>query len=114
MGFGICKKGDKGMEKLLIIVILTLSMVACSNQNNYSSEEQSFEDVQSKFPNAFEKLREDTGDFADILKEYPHAVEMLSDDNEVEAKELEKKVLEDMKSNPDKVQFAVPIETQDH
>jgi hypothetical protein len=102
------------MKKLLIIVLLTLSMVACSNQNNYTSEEKSFEYVQRKFPNAFEKLEEDTGDFAEIQETYPNAFEMLTEDNEKEAKELEKKVLEDMKNNPDKVQFAVPVKIVDH
>jgi predicted transcriptional regulator len=94
------------MKKLLIIVLLTLSMVACSNQNNYTSEEKNFEDVQRKFPNALEKLEKDTGNFAEIQETYPNAIEMLTEDNEKEAKELEKKVLEDMKTNPDKVQFA--------
>jgi sRNA-binding protein len=102
------------MKKLLIIVLLTLSMVACSNQNNYTSEEKSIEYVQRKFPNAFEKLEEDTGDFAEIQETYPNAFEMLTEDNEKEAKELEKKVLEDMKNNPDKVQFAVPVKIVDH
>ncbi|MBH9968515.1 hypothetical protein [[Bacillus] enclensis] len=102
------------MEKLLIIAISTLSLMACSNENNYSSEEKSFGDVQKKFSNAFEKLREDTGDFDEIQKKYPNAVEMLTEENEERAKELEKKVLDDIKNNPDKVQFAVPIETQDH
>jgi uncharacterized protein YcfL len=102
------------MKKLLIIVLLTLSMVACSNQNNYTSKEKSFEDVQRKFPNAFEKLEEDTGNFAGIQETYPNAFEMLIEDSEKEAKELEKKVLEDMKNNPVKVHFAVPVKIVDH
>jgi hypothetical protein len=100
------------MKKLLIIVLLTLSMVACSNQNNYTSEEKNFEDVQRKFPNAFEKLEEETEDFEEIQKEFPNAFEMLTEGENNSSAELEQKVLEDMKNNPDKVKFAVPIEME--
>ncbi len=102
------------MRKLLIIVLLTLSMVACSNQNNYTSEKKNFEDVQRKFPNVFEKLEEETEDFEEIQKEFPNAFEMLTEGENNSSAQLEQKVLEDMKNNPDKVKFAVPIEMEVH
>lgn len=52
--------------------------------------------------------------FEDIQKKYPNATEVLTDKNltEAEAEELEdlsKKIEEDMAENPDKVMYATPV-----
>ena len=41
---------------------------------------------------------------------YPNAVDMLTEGSKKEAEELEQKVLEDIKNNPDKVEYAVPVD----
>ena len=52
------------------------------------------------------------GDFESLHKKYPNAVDMLTEGSKKEAEELEQKVLEDMKNNPDKVEFAVPVDVK--
>lgn len=51
-------------------------------------------------------------DFGELRKEYPNAVHNLTEGNKKEAEELEQKVLEDMKNNPDKVEFAKPLDVE--
>lgn len=53
------------------------------------------------------------GDFESIHKKYPNAVHVLTENNQKEAKKLEQKVLEDMKNNPDKVEYAVPVDVME-
>lgn len=52
----------------------------------------------------------DEGDFESLHKKYPNAVDTLTEDSEKEAGELEQKVSEDIKNNPFKVKYAVPLD----
>ncbi|MGA5692056.1 hypothetical protein [Cytobacillus pseudoceanisediminis] len=58
----------------------------------------------------------DENNFEEIQKKYPNASEVLTDENlteaEAEAEELEelsKKIEKDMAENPDKVMYATPV-----
>lgn len=56
----------------------------------------------------------DENNFEEIQKKYPNASEVLTDENltEAEAEELEelsKKIEKDMTENPDKVMYATPV-----
>lgn len=54
----------------------------------------------------------EVSDFENLHKKYPNAVHMLTEDSKKEAEELEQKVLEDMKNNPFKVEYAVPVDVK--
>ena len=98
----------KLLKVLMLITVLSFSF----SLNNVSAGEGDFESLHKKYPNAIDKLKEDTGDFEELQKIYPNAVDMLTEGSKKEAEELEQKVLEDMKNNPDKVKFAVPVDVK--
>ncbi|MCA1066368.1 hypothetical protein QTG56_04720 [Rossellomorea sp. AcN35-11] len=52
------------------------------------------------FAFSFNGVLAEGNNFEELQKKYPNAIQMLSEDNEQEARELEEKVLEDMKKNP--------------
>ena len=83
-------RGGKRMRVLkffMLITVLSFSFLL----NNVSAEESDFEELHGKYPNA---------------------VDILTEGSKEEAEELERKVLEDMKNNPDKVEFAVPLDDE--
>jgi len=81
-------RGGKRMRVLkffMLIAVLSFSFLL----NNVSAEEN---------------------DFEELYGNYPNAVDILTEGSKKEAEELEQKVLKDMKNNPDKVEFAVPLD----
>ncbi|MGX1262453.1 hypothetical protein RKD55_000257 [Rossellomorea marisflavi] len=99
----------KVLSSLMVVIIMTLSF----SVDNVLVGGSSFEELQEKYPNGVEKLEEHTTepvDFSEIQKKYPNAIHELTEGDEKDTEGLKQKVVEDMKTNPELVQFAVPVD----